>query len=116
MRGFGTYRELERRSRVTRLPGGLRRSGTLGIPWKDSAEFVTLGSISRGMPIRGPNLLFPYCGDYHFTFYPQANVLSIVEKVGLRKLSWSFREDTVFYRCCIDGSFEQWTTPPIRSA
>ena len=58
-------------------------SGTLGILWKDSAKFVTLGSISRGIPMRSWNIFFPYRGDCHFAFYPQANVLAIVEKAGL---------------------------------
>ena len=58
-------------------------SGTLGILWKDSAEFFALGSISRGTPTRRWDIVFSYSEDRHFAFYPQANVLAIVEKAGL---------------------------------
>lgn len=58
-------------------------SGTLGILWKHSAKFFTLGSISRGIPKKEWNISFEHLEACRFTFYPQANVLAITEQEEL---------------------------------
>ena len=58
-------------------------SSTLGILWEHSAKFFALKSISRGIPRREWNISFEHLHAYRFTFYPQADVLAIIEQGAL---------------------------------
>ena len=57
-------------------------SGTYGILWRDSVKFFTLGSVSRGIPRREWDISFKVFEALKFTFYPQANVMAVVEAVA----------------------------------
>lgn len=58
-------------------------SGTFGILWKRSAKFITLGSISRGVPRREWDISFKHLRACSFTFYPRADVLAVIEVVAM---------------------------------
>ena len=58
--------------------------GTFGILFENSAKFITLGSISRGIPRKKWDLLFGDFKSFSFTFYPRANVLAVLERVEPR--------------------------------
>ena len=57
-------------------------SGTYGILWVNSIKFFTLGSVSRGIPKREWEIPLEHTEASIFTFYPQANVVAIVEEVA----------------------------------
>ena len=57
-------------------------SGTFGILWKRSASFITLGSISRGIPRREWDISFKTLRARGFAFYPQADILAVIEVVA----------------------------------
>ena len=57
--------------------------GTLGTLAKNSAKFITLGSISRGIPRKEWGVPLGNFESFHFTFCPRADVLVIVEEAGL---------------------------------
>lgn len=57
-------------------------SGTYGILWMDSVKFVTLGSVLRGIPGREWDISLKHPRASIFTFYPQADVLAVVEEVA----------------------------------
>lgn len=56
-------------------------SGTYGILWKNSIKFFTLGSVSRDILGREWDIPLKHFVARTFTFYPQANVVAIVEEV-----------------------------------
>ena len=55
--------------------------GTFGILGKNLAKFITLGSISRGIPSKEWEVPFKDLEAFHLSFYPRANVLAVVEVV-----------------------------------
>jgi hypothetical protein len=55
--------------------------GTFGILWKNAAKFITLGSISRGIPRKEWDVPLNDVEALRFTFCPRANVMVIVEEV-----------------------------------
>jgi len=55
-------------------------SGTYGILCRDSVGFITLGSVSRGIPRREWDISFKDHEARFFTFCPQADILAVVEK------------------------------------
>ena len=56
-------------------------SGTFGILWESSANFITLGSASRGIPRREWDIPFEHLRARGFAFYPQADILAVIEVV-----------------------------------
>ena len=58
-------------------------SGTFGILWRRSASFITLGSISRGIPRREWDISFKLLQARGFAFYPQADILAVIEVVAM---------------------------------
>ena len=54
--------------------------GTFGILGENLAKFITLGSISRGIPSKEWDFPFKDLEAFNFSFYPRANVLAIVEE------------------------------------
>ena len=54
--------------------------GTFGILWKNSVKFITLGSISRGIPRKEWDVSLKDLEASTFSFYPRANVLVVVEE------------------------------------
>ena len=67
---------------VSGIQDALAVSGTCGILWRDSVRFFNLGSGSRGIPRREWSILLKHVEASTFTFYPQANIMAIVEVVG----------------------------------
>ena len=57
--------------------------GTFGILLKNSAKFITLGSISRGIPRKEWDVPLGDLEPSYFTFSPRADLLVIVEEVQL---------------------------------
>ena len=56
--------------------------GTFGILDENLAKFITLGSISRGIPSKEWDVPLNDLEAFDFSFYPRANVLAVVEAVG----------------------------------
>ena len=56
--------------------------GTYGILWRNSVGFLTLGSVSLGIPRREWGIPLQHVEASTFTFYPQANIMAIVEEVA----------------------------------
>ena len=54
--------------------------GTFGILGENLVKFITLGSISRGIPSKEWDFPFEDLEAFDFSFYPRANVLAIVEE------------------------------------
>ena len=57
-------------------------SGTYGILWRDLVRFFTLGSESLGIPRREWDIPLKHVEASTFTFYPQANIMAVVEEVA----------------------------------
>lgn len=57
-------------------------NGTYGFLWKDSVGFLTLGSVSLGIPRREWGISLKHVEASTFTFYPQANIMTVVEEVA----------------------------------
>ena len=56
--------------------------GTYGILWEKSVKFFTLGSVSRGIPGRVWDISLKGLKTRTFTFYPQANIMALVEQAA----------------------------------
>ena len=67
---------------VSGIQDAIAVSGTFGILWRDSVRFFTLGSRSRGIPRREWDISLKHVEASAFTFYPQANVMAVVEEVA----------------------------------
>ena len=67
---------------VSDIREGVAVSGVYGLLWKNSVKFFTLGSVSRGIPGREWDISFKHLEAKTFTFYPQANIMAIVEEVA----------------------------------
>ena len=59
-------------------------SETYGILLRDSARFFTLGSGSLGIPRREWEIPLKHAETGAFTFYPQANVMAVIEELAWR--------------------------------
>jgi len=73
---------VERRSEgcpVSIVHETLAVSGTFGILSGHSVKFFTLGSVSRGIPRKEWDISFEDFEAETFTFYPQANIMAVVE-------------------------------------
>ena len=70
------------------LPPANRRrfgvvGGTFGILLDNSAEFITLGSFSRGIPRKEWDVPLGDIEAFHFTVCPRANALVVLEVAAL---------------------------------
>lgn len=72
----------EKALRVQDIQEAIAVSGTYGILWKNSIKFFTLGSVSRGIPGREWDIPLEGLKAKIFTFYPQANIVAVVEEVA----------------------------------
>ena len=57
-------------------------SGTYGFLWGNAIKFFTSGAISRGIPGKEWDIPVKGFEAVIFTFYPQANVVAVVEEVA----------------------------------
>jgi len=57
-------------------------NGTHGILWRNWVRFFTLGSESLGIPRREWSFPLHLVEPRAFTFYPQANIMVVVEEVA----------------------------------
>ena len=80
--GLDPAEEWERVLDVSPSPMAVAVSGTYGVLCRDSVEFFTLGSVSRGIPKREWEISLEHLDASIFTFYPRANVMAVVEEVG----------------------------------
>ena len=72
----------EKHSKVFPISGihkAVAVSGTYGILWSNSVKFFTLGSVSRRIPMKEWGVSFKDFRAQMFTFYPQANIMAVVE-------------------------------------
>jgi hypothetical protein len=67
---------------VSAILGAIAVCSTHGILWENSVKFLTLGSVSHGIPRREWDISFRDLEARSFTFYPQANIMAILEGVG----------------------------------
>ena len=67
---------------VSGIQEAIAVNGTYGILWRNSARFFTLGSVSLGIPRREWGIPLQHVEASTFTFYPQANIMAIVEEVA----------------------------------
>ena len=77
-----TAERWERALDVPNIRDATAVNGTYGILWGDSAKFFILGSASRGIPGKEWDVPLKHFEATGFTFYPQANVMAIVEEVA----------------------------------
>ena len=56
-------------------------NGTYGILLRDFVRFLTLGSVSLGIPRREWGISLQQAEASTFTFYPQANIMAVIEEM-----------------------------------